>query len=152
MAYKSITVRCAVVVQHEALANEAITPGHIVQMLSTGKIQKNDLVGERVPVRVAIEDSNQGNDKDDNWASGSQVQYRFFRPGDEVLVRLANGQSVAIGDRLEAAAGGEVRKSTTGSSGGSDSTDAILEAQAALDFSGSSGVDPASNLLLAVVI
>ena len=100
--------------QFEALANAAITPGQLVELLSTGKVQKQATAKVDAERAVAIEDYLQGNDIADDYSAGAVVMYRIFKRGRLVSLILADGESVAIGDELEAALAGEVQKFTDG--------------------------------------
>ena len=100
--------------QYEALADAAITPGHVVELLSTGKIQKQNTTSIDVERAVAIEDYLQGNDIADAYSAGNVAMYRIFTRGALVALILADGQNVAIGDKLESAGAGEVKKYSAG--------------------------------------
>lgn len=148
MAYsRTIALKDFTDIREEALANEAnIKPGHILEMLSTGKVQLNDRANGRVVARVAVEDSMQGVEVGTAYTSGALVQYGIFRAGDVVKLRLKDGETAVVGSVLIAATGGEVEVADS-----ADGTDFIFaEALEAVDMSGSAGADP-SPLITAVI-
>jgi len=112
MAYRSV-INIGDGVGYEAVALAAITPGQLVELLSTGKIQKQATAKANIEKAVAVEDYNQGNDMDDVYAAAATVMYRVFQPGDTVILILADGGSVAIGGEVEAALLGEVQALTS---------------------------------------
>lgn len=119
-------------IQDEAVANAAITPGQLVELLSTGKVQKVAAAGGKVEIAVAIEDYLQGNGINDDYAVGARVLHRIFCRGQQVLLILADGENVAIGDKLVAATGGEVKGQAT------STEEVLVVAMEAVDASGGS--------------
>jgi len=99
---------------NEEVANEAITPGQLVELRSDGKIQKHSTAGDYAATRVALEDELQGNTVEDDYASDDQVQVWDVTPGEEVLVAIESGDSPSVGDKLESAGNGNVTTGTTG--------------------------------------
>jgi len=98
--------------QKEAVASEAITPGHLVDINSSGELKKHDTAGGNVIAAFAIEDALQGNEVGDDYSADNQAQYVLPRKGDEIQAWLQNGQDVDIGDPLESAGDGTLRKHT----------------------------------------
>lgn len=93
-------------IQKEALSNEAITPGHLLELLSTGKVQKltSDIANntENISVLVALEDDLIGKDLTEDYATGVVVQYAAAKSGQEFLLRVPTGAAaIVIGDRLQ---------------------------------------------------
>jgi len=113
MAYNTIIVK-GDGEQYEALANAAITPGQLVELMSTGKVRKVTAASAEQEKLVAIEDYLQGKTIAQDYAADAICLHRAFKSGDEVLLILADGQNVAIGDMLESAGGGEVKKYSAG--------------------------------------
>lgn len=113
-SYKNtIKIRKFTDIQDEYEANAWITPGMLVELLSTGKVRKHATAGGNVdPVMVAVEDELQGKEITDNYVAGDRVQVCTFRPGDIALLLLADGQSVSIGEELESDGLGHVRSHT----------------------------------------
>lgn len=112
--------------QYEGAAAAAVTPGHLVEETSSGTIQKQATAAEVVQKMFAIENYLEGQDVDDDYATGDQVLHRAFKPGDEVYAILADNQTVVIGDRLESAGGGELRKQAESSAGSIVAPEALV--------------------------
>ena len=131
----------------EAEAAAAITPGHVLERVSTGKVQKHSSAGgNAAPRLVAVEDDLQGNDLTDDYASGDRARFIACRPGDEMLLILKDGESVVIGDKLESAGNGEVQKHTADSAGVVEYPEAIVGiALEAVDASDSATTPVASR-------
>lgn len=101
--------------QYERAADAAITPGQLVELLSTDKIQKQATALADIGRLVAIENFLIGEGINDAYAVNDIVLHRAFGRGDQILLILKDGNGpVAIGDKLEAALLGEVQKFTTG--------------------------------------
>ena len=110
---RTIKLRLFTNIQDEYQANAWITPGMLVEIMSTGKVRKHATAsGNVVPVMVAIEDELQGKAIDENYAATDKVQVITPRTGDILLLLLADGQNVAIGDALESDGLGHVQKHT----------------------------------------
>jgi len=154
MAYKTIPIKCFVPVRDEAIANAAITPGHLIELMSTGKVKVHATAGG--PVKgafFAVEDELQGNEIGTAYSSGDLVQYNHFRAGDRVYALLANGNNVAIGDLLESAGDGTLQKWIADNSAAPNQNNQIVGiARSALDTSGSSGADPSGAWRIIVEI
>ncbi len=138
-------------IRYEALANAALTPGHLLYLLSTGKVAVHATAAGNAEKMFAVEDDLQGNDIDDAYSSGDLVQYEIMPRGNEVYALLSNGQSVAIGDPLESAGDGTLRKHVPDIDSASDTETIYAEAivgyaMEAVDMSGSSGVDPSGRI------
>jgi len=99
--------------QSEAVAEAAITPGQVVELLSTGKVQKKATGGTIGEKAVAIEDYLQGNTVADDYSADDRVLYRVFKSGDETYCILADGENVGIGDTLAFADAGEMKANGT---------------------------------------
>lgn len=85
----------------EADANEAITPGHLIEINSSGKAIKQASIYSTKA--VAIEFMPLGRDRDTAYAANDRVLYRMAETGDEVycLVKAA-AAAVAYGALLKA--------------------------------------------------
>jgi hypothetical protein len=130
----------------EAKADAAITPGHLIERTSTG-VKKHASAGGMAYGCFAIEDSLQGNEIGDDYATGSRVRWIHAGPGDEVQAWLAQGETVAVGDGLESNGDGTLRKSSEEGSELPGSITAI--ALEALDLSTSG--DSATRLKIEVI-
>lgn len=141
--------------QEEAIANAAITPGHLVQIMTTGKIRVHATVGGNAEKIFAIEDELQGNGIDDAYASAAIVQYVAAQRGSWINAIIANDEVVAIGDALESKGDGTLRKHVAQIDSAADVEVIVADqivgyAMQAVDMSGSSGVDPSGRCAIRV--
>lgn len=145
MAYKTIIINGEPIrIEHNAAA--AITPGFLCELASTGKAQKHSTAGGTAERMFAIEDENQGKGIGDDYATDNVCLLGIFRPGEEVNALLADGENAAIGSKLESNGDGYLRVVDADASVGDISIQSVVGvALVALDMSGSSGVDPASQ-------
>lgn len=112
--HNTITVK-GTGIRNEALAGEQIYPGQLVEVQSDETVDLQDSGGAYCAAAFAVEDDLQGNSIDDAYASGALVQYDHFRPGDWVqAVATASGAAIVIGDLLEAAGDGTLKKRASG--------------------------------------
>lgn len=102
--------------RNEAVANAAITPGHLVELMSTGKVRAHAGAGLSAEKAFAVEDDLQGKDIADAYSTSDNVQYNIMLPGDEVYALLADGETAVIGSKLESAGDGTLRVVDTDSS------------------------------------
>jgi len=108
---RSIVVKDYSKVRNEYVANAALSPGHILELLSTGKVQKHSAANMIAkPLYLALENELEGEGIDDAYAADDIVQVGTFRAGDEVNVILADGQTIVIGDLLSSNGDGTVQK------------------------------------------
>lgn len=152
---KSVIVKCFTKIQEEAIANAAITPGWLIELMSTGKVRAHSSSGQNQEFMFAFENELEGEGIDDDYAAADIVQYIIARRGDVVNAILANGQNVAIGDLLESNGDGTLKKYTADAIAVSSAepgtvtvypTQIVGMALEALDLSGSSG-EESSTLL-----
>jgi hypothetical protein len=122
----------------EADAAEAITPGHLISLNSTGQAIKHNVAGAAAaaggqfvgPVRVAEENDIFGKGIDDAYAIGDRVIYRELDTGCEFMALVAAGApAIVYNDLIESAGNGTVRKGTV-------MANAIGRATEAVDNSG----------------
>lgn len=99
----------------EFTAGGTITPGMLVKLNSSNKVIAHNQAGGPVAKIFAIEDENQGGDLADNYAADALVKVWSPRPGDVVnaVVDDTTGNTIAIGDFLESAGDGRLRKVDT---------------------------------------
>lgn len=102
--------------QSEYNAAATISPGHLVEITSGGKVQKNSTASSVATERMwAVEDELQGNTLADDYSSGDNVLVRSFVMGAEVFVFLQGGSTaVKQGDFLESAGDGTLKSGSTG--------------------------------------
>jgi hypothetical protein len=105
----------------EANAAEAITPGHLIALNSSGNAIKHATAGPAAAaganaqglVRVAVEQDFFGKGIDDAYAANDQVIYQPLDTGCEWMALLAAGATaVGYNDLVESAGNGTVRKTT----------------------------------------
>lgn len=97
----TIKLKSYVDVFNEYEANAAISPGMLVELMSTGKVRKHATSGgNALPIMFAIEDALQGKAVDEDYAAGDVVRCWIPQRGDEVQALLADEQNVSIGDAL----------------------------------------------------
>ncbi len=136
----------------ELVAVAAITPGHLVEKTSAGKTQKHSTAGgNATPKMFALEDELQGKEIDDAYAADDPVQVWICQPGEVVNALLKNGETIVIGDRLESAGDGTLRKYGADSTGVYYPNVIVGIANEALDLSGSSGEESTYRLSVTIV-
>ena len=141
----------------EAVANATITPGMLIELMSTGKVRAHASAGGNVaPIMVALEDELQGKGIDDDYAANAPVQCWIPYRGDEVNAIVKDGQNIAIGDLLESAGNGEVQKHVADVDSSNDITfiypnQIVGVALEAVNMSGSSLADPDGRIRMRIV-
>lgn len=136
----------------ERIAAAAITPGHLVALTSANKFQAHGSAGQNAAAIFAVEDDLQGREIGTAYSTGERVQANVGRPGDEVAALIEDGQTIAIGDYLESAGDGTLRKHVASSAGAVEYPKAIVAmALEAVDLSDSSAADPSNRIRVMVV-
>lgn len=109
-------------IRDEKVAAGTITPGMLVERTSADKVQAHSKAGGPVNALFALEDENQGNGIDDNYSANAVVKLWRPVPGEQVnaLVDDDTQDAIAIGDFLESAGDGRLRKITTNTSAGDE--------------------------------
>lgn len=126
----------------EAEANGTIKPGSLLQIQSTGKLVVMPTAALKPGALFALENELIGLGIDDNYVTGDLVQAEAMHAGMWVNALVAAAApAIVIGDYLEAAADGTLRKVAT-------SATAIAQAMSAVD--NSAGGTPAR--LMAIII
>lgn len=123
----------------EAFANAALTPGHLIEVMSTGKVRKHATEGGYAERAFALEDALQGKTIDDAYAADDKVGYTLACPGDEVFAYIAAGENVAVGDRLISNGDGTLQKET-GAGSGVTVKQVIATARQAINLTGGGAV------------
>lgn len=141
-------------VQEELKAAAAFTPGMLLELTSTARTaQKHATAGGSAYALFALEDENQGKEISDAYSTGNEALCGWFKPGDKVNALLANGETAVIGSLLESNGDGYFRVVDADTSWGTIAVHSVIAvARAALDMSGSSGVDPASQRIAVTII
>ena len=118
-------------VPHEAVASEAITPGHFIAR-GAGNTVAPGFGGSAM---VAFEYGLTGRDINDAYAADDQVIFHTYAPGSGVYALVATGATaVADGDMLSVQDDGTVITAASG---------AVAIAQAREDVDNSAGGEPA---------
>lgn len=129
--------------QREAVGT--IKPGNLIELTSGNTVQNHSTAAGRHARLVAVENDIAGDDLTHDYASGEVVQYNAFRPGDEALLNLADGENASIGDFLVSDGNGRVQVDS-----GSSTTDLegsqVAQALEAVDLSDSSAADPSFRI------
>src|SRR5262245_6847656 len=87
------------VINEEDKALEALTPGHLVMLTSTG-LQKNTANAANVARAFVLERDEIGSGIDVAYAINDYVKVGAFRQGQQVYAFLASGQNATKGDYL----------------------------------------------------
>lgn len=155
MAKKTIKLKKYVDIVIEKVANAAITPGMMVEPMTTDKVRAHATAeGNAVPM-FALEDELQGNGIDDDYSADDQVQIWIPQRGEEVFAILADGYDVDIGDFLASNGDGYLREHTAEAEswGSADPGEVnvyplaiVAQALEAVDTSGSSGEESSGSL------
>jgi len=115
-------------------ATEAVTPGHLLELTSTGGVKKQTDDAANVTPMFALERDELGDDIDEDYESGDTVRVGIFKPGDRVYAFLASGVNAAIGDYLTSNTTGLLTKTSVAASV------RLAQALEAVDTSGSAPV------------
>jgi hypothetical protein len=137
-------------IRKERTANANITPGHLVEVMTTGKLRVHATAGGHAQKAFAVENDLIGAGISTVYAAASQVQYEVMERGSEAYALLANGQNVAIGAALESAGNGELRAYTHDSAGLDTTNNIVAYALEAVDMSDSSAADPNGRIKVEV--
>lgn len=114
MATETIKVKKFNDVVIERAAAAAIIPGNVLELLTGNTVQKVTTAGGKFAFLVALEDELQGKGINDNYGAGDRVQVWVAGRGDVANLLLEDEQTIVIGDFIEIATGGRVRKFTSG--------------------------------------
>ncbi len=131
-------------IRNERVANAAITPGHLVETMSTGYVRVHATAGGHGQKAFAVEDDLQGNTISTAYATSGRVQYEVMQRGAVVNALIADGSTVVIGSPLESAGDGTLQVYVADDSASIPTNNIVGYAIEALDLSDSSGADPAS--------
>lgn len=126
----------------EAIANAAILPGMLVELMSTSRVKPHATANGAAETAFAVENRMAGSGITDTYASGDKVQYNIIQRGGRVYCRIANGQTVVSGDKLVSNGDGYLKKYTPEASAAVLPVHPLAVALENVDMSGSSAVDP----------
>lgn len=115
-------------IRKEGTANAAITPGHLVERMSTGNIRVHATAGAKASPIFAVENEILGKEITVAYAATDRCYFEFLTSGCEVYALVAAAApAIVVGDLLESAGDGTLRKvaattdltdSTTGTADG----------------------------------
>lgn len=110
----------------EYMASAAITPGYLCELFNSSgvlKVRKHATAGGRARRLIALENSLVGKDLTQAYAASENVILEEMSGGVEVnMLVAASATAITIGDLLESAGDGTVRKRTTNPATITDST------------------------------
>lgn len=112
MAYNSVKIKNYLNHFEEYEANAAISPGMLIEIMSTGKVRAHATEGGNALPMFALENYPEGKGITTAYAAAEQVQAWIPVRGDEVYALLEDEQNVAIGDFLESNGSGYLQKIT----------------------------------------
>ena len=116
-------------IRKEGVAGGTITPGHLLTINSSDALVVHATALGAAAALFAVENDIVGKTIDDNYVVNDYVQAEYLGSGCEVLgVVAAAAPAIVIGDLLESAGNGTLRKRTTGI--------AVAQAIQAVDNSG----------------
>jgi len=147
MSIKTIMVKNHGMIRMEEQVAGAYYPGMLLEEDSNGYYQPHSTSGGNVEPLVGIEDELSGGNVSTVYVVGRRGAAVYCRPGDEVQLRLANGQSASRNDLLESNGDGYVKVHTpTVDSSQNLHTEYLnaikFKALEAVDMSDSSAADP----------
>jgi len=120
MAKNTIKVKSFLNIADEKTANAALTPGHLIERMSTDKVRKHATAGGPVFPMFAMEDAFQGRKITDAYDTSDNDHVIIWIPtrGDQVYATMsATTEALVIGDFVESAGDGTLRKWDIASSG-----------------------------------
>lgn len=112
----TIIIKAYVNIRDEKIANAILTPGHLVERMSTDKVKKHASAGGSANALFAIEDAYQGKKITEDYASAALVM--LWRPVPGEQVNAIAKDTIVIGDFVESGGDGTLRKYVSPASGG----------------------------------
>ena len=106
--------------KEEYVSTEALTPGHLVELLPAGTIQKHSTAWGRNERMVVEEDALQGKTDTQALTSGEVTPVILPNLGSQARFLLKDGETVVIGDWLGSAGDGTLQKFDEDSAGTDD--------------------------------
>jgi len=139
MAYNTILLKGENPNIEELVANAAITPGMLVEEMSTGKVRAHATASGGAARTFALENELEGEGISDAYAANDRVRVWHALPGDQVYALLADGENVAIGAFLVSNGNGYLKAYSYDSAEREELI--VAKAREAIDRSSSSGGD-----------
>ena len=121
MAKLVIKVKSYLNIDEEKIANAALSPGHLIERMSTDKVRKHSTAGGVVFPMFAVEDAWQGRAIGDAYDTTTNSLVHCWIPtrGDQVYATIkSTSETIVIGDFVESAGDGTLRKWDIASSSG----------------------------------
>jgi hypothetical protein len=147
MGYNTIKLKDMLHIREEYKAASAVTPGMLLELNGSSKVQAHSSAGQNILPMVAYEDELQGKTIDEDYAADDPVQCWVPTRGDKAYLILADGQNITQGDFLESDGNGYVQKHEADSAGVVEYGHPIVGvALEDLDLSGSSGEESSGPL------
>jgi hypothetical protein len=113
MAKRLIKLLGEPIQNEDSKAAAVLTPGQLVAFDGSGDLIKHATAAGLAQPAFALEREEMGQGIDNTYAIGDTVKVGVFAPGDRVLVFIASGQNLIVGDALESAGDGTLKKGTT---------------------------------------
>ena len=131
-----------VVAERLAAASNPITPGMLLQVNSAGTVSPHATAASNAQKIFALDNLANGDPISTAYAVSTLVRHVYAVPGMEIYgLVAASASAIVIGDALESAGDGTVRKAATDASTDTVQRDAIVGyATMALDNSGGGSV------------
>ena len=151
MAKNTIKLKKYLDVVVELIANAAITPGHLIERMTTDKVRVHAGSDQFIFPMFALEDELLGGNIDTAYTAATPVQCWIPTRGDVVNALLANGQTAVIGSMLSSNGDGTLKvfvpPTDSSAYAGVDYPNQVVGiAIEAVDMSGSSAVDPSGRI------
>jgi len=121
MAKNTVKVKSYLSIEEEKIAAAALSPGHLIERTSADKVQKHSTAGGPALPMFALEDDFQGRGVGDAYDTTTYSNCICWIPtrGDQVYARISStSEDLVIGDFVESAGDGTLRKYDIASSGG----------------------------------
>lgn len=93
-------------------ASQAILPGHLVSLVSTGTLSKHATAAGKTQTAFADVADFSGGGLETAYSDGETVPYIVANAGDEIYAILEDGHTIAVGDLLESAGDGTLQAQT----------------------------------------
>lgn len=131
------------VTRKEATAAAALSPGHLIKLNTAGKVLKHATAGGTLSPSFAVEYEYDTSDIATAYATGDRVRYVVATTGARIKGKLAaSAAAIVIGDYLESAGDGTLRKVSTDTATSQDERNSVRfqAVEAVNNSSGSSEV------------
>jgi len=129
-------------VVRENKAAGTITPGDLIERITAGTVQRHGTAAVNSNKAFALPNIADGGTIDDDYTTGESVRYGLFHTGQEVNALVAAGApAIVIGDELESAGDGTLRKALADAATDTVQRDSIIAyAEVAVDNSGGGSI------------